>query len=488
MPWPPSTLRFAIACAGALILVQSLAPSRGHAEPIVLSVEAQAALAFTTPQSDWFGPGGALAVAAHHAFSPVLLLGLRLRAGLLTDGSPPALPGVRDPGWGSFQLATLSLRVRPFAGSADERLGSGFFVDVGAGGGFTGPLVRPSFEAGLGFGIPLGSLCLAPTVRYLHVIQPADPPSDDDANLVLAGVELVFHDQRPPPPPPLAAAKVVPAQLPDRDQDGVDDAADGCPDEPEDRDGFEDDDGCPDPDNDHDGIPDDKDRCPNAAEDRDGFEDDDGCPDPDNDLDGIPDETDRCPLAAEVVNGVDDLDGCPDEGQIVFKNDRIVLEEQVLFDFEFARVRHRAHPVLDAIVRLRSQHPEWGDIQIEGHCDVRGDAELNAKLSERRARNVMRKLIEWGIPAEVMSYAGFGATRLRDHGTSEEAHQRNRRVEFVVVTRVPVLTKPAQQPSAASPNQPALQVTPLPPSAAGGEPAPRSGLRPQPSSSLGEKH
>ena len=473
MAWSPSTLRSAIALVGAL----ALAPSSTRAEPLVISIEAQAALALTAPQSDWFGPGGALAVTAHYPLSPVFLLGARLRAGLLTNGDPPQLLGVRDPGWGSFELLALNLRVRPFARRDDARLGNGLFVDAAIGGGLTGDWVRPSIEAGLGYGIALGPVCLAPTVRYLQVLQPATPPSDDDARLLLAGIELTFNDVRPLPPPTAAPVAAVKAELPDRDRDGVDDGADDCPDEPEDRDGYKDDDGCPEPDNDRDGILDANDRCPNAAEDADGFEDDDGCPDPDNDLDGIPDANDRCPLAAEVINGVDDLDGCPDEGEIVFKNDRIVLEEQVLFDFEFARVRHRAHKVLDAIVRLRSQHPEWGEIQIEGHCDVRGDDELNQKLSERRARNVMRKLIEWGIPAEVMSYAGFGRTRPIDNGTSEEAHQRNRRVEFVVMTRIPVKR------DGTSP-QPAPDASPPPAAEPGGEPAPeaapsRSHLSPQ---------
>ncbi len=48
-------------------------------------------------------------------------------------------------------------------------------------------------------------------------------------------------------------------------------------------------------DRDGDGVPDDFDKCPDAPEDRDGFEDDDGCPDPDNDQDGIPDVQDKCP-------------------------------------------------------------------------------------------------------------------------------------------------------------------------------------------------
>src|SRR2546421_2685066 len=45
----------------------------------------------------------------------------------------------------------------------------------------------------------------------------------------------------------------------------------------------------PNPDPDGDGIVGVADKCPLVAEDKDGFEDDDGCPDPDNDKDGIPD-------------------------------------------------------------------------------------------------------------------------------------------------------------------------------------------------------
>jgi len=131
----------------------------------------------------------------------------------------------------------------------------------------------------------------------------------------------------------------------DRDGDGIKDDVDKCPDEPEDFDGFQDVDGCPDPDNDNDGIPDvddrcpdipgprethgcpsqdgngdrdgdgilDKnDKCPDEPEDKDGFQDADGCPDPDNDKDGIPDKQDQCPNDPEDKDGFQDADGCPD--------------------------------------------------------------------------------------------------------------------------------------------------------------------------------
>ena len=99
---------------------------------------------------------------------------------------------------------------------------------------------------------------------------------------------------------------------PDRDGDGIMDSSDQCPDDPEDRDQFEDDDGCPDTDNDADGILDEPDQCPNVAEDMDEFEDENGCPDPDNDQDGILDTPDECPLEAEDMDQFEDADGCPD--------------------------------------------------------------------------------------------------------------------------------------------------------------------------------
>lgn len=98
----------------------------------------------------------------------------------------------------------------------------------------------------------------------------------------------------------------------DRDDDLVKDSDDACPDTPEDVDGFQDDDGCPDLDNDQDGIEDRFDAAPNLPEDIDGFQDEDGRPDLDNDLDGIPDTEDECPNQPEDFDGDRDLDGCPD--------------------------------------------------------------------------------------------------------------------------------------------------------------------------------
>ncbi len=96
-------------------------------------------------------------------------------------------------------------------------------------------------------------------------------------------------------------------RLPDRDKDGLLDRDDTCPTDPEDPDGFEDDDGCPEYDNDGDGILDPIDDCPLEAEDLDGYADRDGCPDLDNDADEVLDLDDLCPDSP----GEAAMDGCP---------------------------------------------------------------------------------------------------------------------------------------------------------------------------------
>jgi hypothetical protein len=108
------------------------------------------------------------------------------------------------------------------------------------------------------------------------------------------------------------AGLVYVAEPVDSDEDGILDSTDACPKAAEDRDGYEDSDGCPDDDNDGDRFNDKVDKCPDQPEDLDGFEDTDGCPDLDDDKDGVPDERDSCRDKPETKNGFKDEDGCPD--------------------------------------------------------------------------------------------------------------------------------------------------------------------------------
>jgi outer membrane protein OmpA-like peptidoglycan-associated protein len=189
----------------------------------------------------------------------------------------------------------------------------------------------------------------------------------------------------------------------DNDQDGIPDTADKCPNEPEDKDGFQDEDGCPDPDNDQDGILDTADKCPMTPEDKDGFQDEDGCPEPDNDRDGIADAEDKCPNEPEVINGVEDTDGCPDEGKsnVQVQGNRILILEKVHFATNKDVVLARSFPLLQQVAAVLRANPQLTKIRIEGHTDSRGDDAFNKDLSQRRAGNVRKYLVEQtGISAE----------------------------------------------------------------------------------------
>ncbi len=424
-----TTWFLSLVLAGGLFMGEGRASAQSPPEWL-LTLEAGGGVALTDPQRTLFGPGGTLSLGVHRVLGSVLSAGVRLRGMLLSDGERPSDPYRVDPSMGSGWLGSLILRLRLPAESADPRRATGPWLEAGGGGGWTGPLLRPVLEAGAGWSFEMGAVSLGPSLRYVQVLQGRDQLDDRDARLLFVSVELTLLDvRRRPVVPPLPSAPS------DRDGDGIEDPEDRCPDRPEDLDGFEDEDGCPDLDDDADGVPDERDACRLDPEDLDGFEDEDGCPDADNDRDGILDVDDACPDEPEVVNGVDDEDGCPDEGLIEMHDDRIVLEERLLFDTERAKLRPGALRVLQAVVELWRQHPEWTRLRIEGHADDRGPEEFNLYISEKRARVVRRRLVELGIPQDIIEAVGYGESRPRVQGHSEEAHQANRRVEFVVLER-----------------------------------------------------
>lgn len=216
----------------------------------------------------------------------------------------------------------------------------------------------------------------------------------------------------------------------DNDKDGVLDASDGCPADAEDTDGFEDGDGCPEADNDKDGLLDTDDNCALEPEDKDGFEDQDGCPDPDNDKDEILDPQDKCPLDAETKDGKDDEDGCPDLIRVDREEGRIQILDKIFFATNSDRILERSFPLLDEMAKTLVSHPELGAVSIEGHTDSQGTTLSNRKLSQRRADSVLKFLVERGVPGERLSAIGYGEDQPIQDNKTEAGRAENRRVEF----------------------------------------------------------
>ena len=99
------------------------------------------------------------------------------------------------------------------------------------------------------------------------------------------------------------------------------------------------------------------------------------------------------------------------------------------FDFDRYDLRPEARQILTRKAEILKQTPEIKMV-IEGHCDIRGTAEYNLALGERRARAAADYLANLGVEAGRLSIVSYGKERPVDPGTTEAAHARNRRDEF----------------------------------------------------------
>jgi OOP family OmpA-OmpF porin len=255
----------------------------------------------------------------------------------------------------------------------------------------------------------------------------------------------------------------------DNDGDGVADASDKCANEPEDKDSFQDEDGCPEADNDGDGLPDGSDKCPNEAEDKDGFQDDDGCPDADNDGDGVADDTDKCPLEPETKNGFEDENGCPDEIPARLKRFTGKIDG-INFAVASATLLATSNRTLDAAVAVLKEFPDL-KLEIGGHTDdqqIRAGGKFadNKALSQARADSVKAYFVAKGIEEGRLTAVGYGETvpAVPYEGLKgaklNAARAKNRRVEFTLLSALQPGGAPAPAPAAAP--DPAATPAPAP--------------------------
>lgn len=231
---------------------------------------------------------------------------------------------------------------------------------------------------------------------------------------------------------------------PDTDLDGIQDSADACPEEagsPEmngcpDQDGdtvADKDDACIDvaglpvlkgcPDADGDGIADQNDKCPTVK----GEKANGGCPWPDTDGDKVLDKDDKCPTVAGTVAN----NGCPEVSEDTMKklND---YAKTILFDSAKSSFQKQTLPVLQAIVAILKEYPT-AKFALEGHTDSDGKDDANLVLSQNRAASVKSFLVENGIAADRLSSEGFGEAKPVATNATKAGKAQNRRVEVKLV-------------------------------------------------------
>ena len=152
-----------------------------------------------------------------------------------------------------------------------------------------------------------------------------------------------------------------------------------------------------------------------------------------------------------------------------------VMIDNIFYDFDKATLRPESTAALDKLVLLLQENPNV-TIELSAHCDYKGSAEYNKRLSQRRAEAVVAYLIEHGIEQERLTPVGYGKEKpktirkkltetypfLKENDVLDEAfvktlneeqqdicNQLNRRTEFVVLrTTYKLFDKKEEQPTA----------------------------------------
>jgi outer membrane protein OmpA-like peptidoglycan-associated protein len=188
----------------------------------------------------------------------------------------------------------------------------------------------------------------------------------------------------------------------DLDGDTIANRADNCPrvanTEQTDLDG----DGLGDPcdeDRDADNIANASDQCPDQPEDFDGFEDEDGCPEAGQRL-------------------------------VEIGKTRIIIKDKVYFAYDQAVILPRSTPLLDELAATLQKNLWLKKVRIEGHTDSEGGSKYNLDLSRRRAEAVRAALIERKVAGARLKAIGLGEKHPIDSNATVDGRATNRRVEL----------------------------------------------------------
>lgn len=100
------------------------------------------------------------------------------------------------------------------------------------------------------------------------------------------------------------------------------------------------------------------------------------------------------------------------------------------FDFDIAEFRATDRETLMYHARDLAANPSKR-LRLEGHADERGTREYNLALGERRANSILNYLIVNGASRSQIEVVSYGEERPAMTGQSENAYNRNRRVEVV---------------------------------------------------------
>ncbi|MBT1701596.1 OmpA family protein, partial [Fulvivirgaceae bacterium PWU4] len=137
------------------------------------------------------------------------------------------------------------------------------------------------------------------------------------------------------------------------------------------------------------------------------------------------------PVKAEAIAKAETVQVDPIKVAPVEEKVTIVLNN-VFFGFKMEELYPESFPELNRIVALMNEKPGM-QIEIVGHTDNTGPANYNLGLSERRAKSVVKYLVDKNIDSKRITVRFFGESKPIDTNGTKEGRRKNRRVEFKIV-------------------------------------------------------
>jgi outer membrane protein OmpA-like peptidoglycan-associated protein len=123
----------------------------------------------------------------------------------------------------------------------------------------------------------------------------------------------------------------------------------------------------------------------------------------------------------------------------IFKNieeNKAIVLYNIYYDFNDTELLPESKKVLDQVVEYLKANPDK-KIELSSHTDMRGSAEYNMRLSQRRANSAVSYIISQGIDMVRVMAKGYGMTRPliecpTENSCTEQEHRNNRRTEIYI--------------------------------------------------------
>ncbi|MFO8236012.1 MAG: OmpA family protein [Bacteroidales bacterium] len=118
---------------------------------------------------------------------------------------------------------------------------------------------------------------------------------------------------------------------------------------------------------------------------------------------------------------------------IQYEPPKIFTLDNVYFDVNKSTLRDESYEELNELLDYLQRRPDIR-IEIAGHTDNVGSEENNMELSQHRANEVKKYLVNKGIDAERIEAKGYGETIPVAENSTKEGRQKNRRTEVHIIS------------------------------------------------------